>query len=144
MKDNELLLPCNVSDLLVGDSQNVLVLPCLAGETSDGAHSFNDLYKHRNLLFIGLLNLVKNGCWYSKQHYDGSAFDGWFICGVELEPGQQITYHLPNEYLPLCELSLQYREYAPQWDGHNAEDVLNRLTQWIERGCYVSPINEVK
>lgn len=139
MTNNQLILPCNIADLLVGDSQNKLILPRPVGEVSDGDHTFEDLYRHRNLLFIGFLNLVNNG-WYSERHSDGSAFDGWFIAGVELEEGQQITYHLPNEYLKLCALSLQHLEYAPEWDGHKAEDVLDRLTQWIERGCYVLPI----
>ena len=90
MADNVITLPCNVADLLVGDSQNKLVLPRPATEVSDGDHTFADLYRHRNLLFIGLLNLVSNG-WYSERHSDGSAFDGWFIAGVELEEGKQIT-----------------------------------------------------
>lgn len=92
MANNVIVLPCNVSDLLVGDKQNKLILSRPAGEVevSDGDHSFNDLYRHRNLLFIGFLNLVSNS-WYSKHHSDVSAFDGWFIAGVELEEYNQIT-----------------------------------------------------
>ena len=135
---NKLFLPCNVADLLVGDKPNILILPRPATETSDGDHTYDDLYQHRSLLFIGLLSLSNNG-WYSERHHDGSGYDGWFIAGMELTEGKQITYHLPNKYLDMCALHLKHLEYAPEWDGHKAEDVLDRLTHWIENGCPLMP-----
>lgn len=140
MADNILKLPCGVADLMVGDDQKSLILPRPVGEVSDGDHSFEELYEHRNLLFIALLKLVNNG-WYSEQHHDGSSFDGWFVAGVELTEGEQITYHLPNKYLELVSISLTHLEYAPEWDGHKSPDVLDRLVKWIESGCYLLPVD---
>lgn len=135
---NRLILPCEVSTLMVGEQQNILLLTRPVGEVSDGDHSFDDLYDHRNVLFVGLLNLVNNA-WYSEKHHDGSSFDGWFIAGVELTEGEQITYHLPNKYLELCALNVKHLEYAPEWDGHKSVDVLDRIVRWVEMGCPLMP-----
>lgn len=136
--NNKLILPCDVSTLMVGEEQNILLLPRPVGEVSDGDHSFEDLYNHRNLLFLAFLNLVNNA-WYSEKHHDGSSFEGWFIAGVELNEGEQITYHLPNKYLGFCSLNLNLLDRAPEWDGHKSEDVLSRIEYWIESGCKLIP-----
>ena len=117
---------------------NRLILPCEVGEVSDGFHTFNELYNHRCILFLALLTLANNS-WYSDKHSDGSVWDGWFIAGVELTEGQQITYHLPNKYLKIAEKRLLYLEKAPEWDGHTSEEVLKRLTEWIDNGSYLLP-----
>jgi hypothetical protein len=105
------------------------------GETSDGYHTFNELYDHRITLFIALCYETHRHLpmgqvthvWRSRLHSDGSAIDGWFVMGMGFEPGLQITYHLPNarwaetNWLG-CEL-----ERAPAWDGHTAPDVIKRL-----------------
>jgi hypothetical protein len=139
MSNNILNLPCAVTATRIGEDKKSLILPCPVGAVNDGDHSFDELYEHRNLLFIAFLNLVNNG-WYSEQHHDGSRFDGWFIAGVELMEGEQITYHLPNKFLDLVSLNLKHLEYAPEWDGHTAAGVLERLQSWIESGCYLLPI----
>ena len=133
---NVLSLPCSVADLKVGDDQKSLILPRPVGEVSDGDHTFEELYHHRSLLFIAFLSMVNNA-WYSERHSDGSGYDGWFVAGVELNPSEQITYHLPNEYLELAALSLKHLDYAPQWDGHKSTDVLERLTKWIKSENYI-------
>lgn len=120
-------------------SENKLILPCDVGEVSDGYHSFKELYAHRCTLFMAFLTLVNNG-WYSKKHHDGSDLDSWFIAGVELEEHTQITYHLPNTYLRMASERLDYREFAPEWDGHSSHDVLTRLTDWIDNGSRLMPI----
>lgn len=135
---NQIILPCDVADLLVGPAQNILILPRPATEVSDGDHSFEDLYRHRNLLFIMVLNLLNNS-WYSEQHHDGSRFDGYFVAGVELNEDEQITYHLPNELLPLIGLGVTHLEYAPQWDEHKPGDVIDRITYWIQSGGHILP-----
>lgn len=112
---------------------NKLILPCEVCEVSDGFHTFNELYDHRCTLFIAFLTLLNNA-WYSDKHSDGSTWDGWFIAGVEIEEGKQITYHLPNKYLKTVEGRLYYLEHAPEWDGHTSSDVLERITTWINNG----------
>lgn len=119
-------------------SENKLILPCKVGEVSDGFHTFNELYDHRCTLFLALLTSVNNA-WYSKKHSDGSEWGGWFIAGVEIQESKQITYHLPNKYLRIAEDRLDYKECAPEWDGHTSADVLIRLTDWIDSGSYILP-----
>jgi hypothetical protein len=96
------------------------------GQVSDGYHTFHDLYAHRIALFLALCRAVGMG-WKSRVHADGSAFDGWFIAGVTLPMVGEITYHLPNEAWDEA-AHLQTVAFAPPWDGHTPEDVVQRLT----------------
>lgn len=102
------------------------------GEISDGFHTIDELYAHRIELFIALLRhysthpLVKNLVWRSTHHSDGTSYDGWFVLGIYTEPGKQITYHLPMNKWEDCRFA-NARLSAPEWDGHTAEDVLERL-----------------
>ncbi len=50
---------------------------------------------------------------------------GWFVAGVGLKPGEQITYHLPLEMFD--DVQVPELEKAPSYDGHTAADVLERL-----------------
>lgn len=110
---------------------NKLVLPCPTGQVSDGYHTFDELYDHRCLLFIALLNAHnhKPWAWRSLKHHDGSEWEGWFIAGLHLDSGD-ITYHLPTKYWDLCRNALTL-DTAPEWDGHTSQDVLDRLKSHI-------------
>ena len=106
-----------------------LILPYPPGQISDGYHTFDELYDHRMLLFIALMNAHKDISWKSKKHADGSMFDGdWFVAGMDLPTGQ-ITYHLKSEYWNLA--SVKDLPHAPEWDGHTSIDALNRLKNWL-------------
>ena len=88
----------------------------------DEHHTMNELYEHRHALFGALAKLY--GGWKSKQHSDGTMFDGWFIAGIELPTGA-ISYHMPIELFedfPVIELAS-----APEWDGYTPDDVVKRL-----------------
>ena len=68
------------------------------GFISDGYHSFNELYAHRNRLFILLMRMMHAGkfgkVWKSKKNADGSSWSGWFVGGF----GEgYVTYHMPEE-----------------------------------------------
>ena len=103
---------------------------------SDGYHSFKELYDHRIKLFVALCNVLENWdteighpsqCWKSKLHSDGTMFDGWFIAGIGTEPWKTLTYHLPMsewENMDIPEI-----DNAPEWDGHNSDDVLRLLSE---------------
>jgi hypothetical protein len=95
---------------------------------SDGYHTFGQLYEHRIVLFIGLCVYLyrDHPVWRSKAHSDGSVWDGWFIMGINTEPGEQITYHLPMSHWPNTAFC-KTLEKAPEWDGHTSDDVLERL-----------------
>jgi len=113
--------------------ENVLVFDMkICENTSDGYHTFKELYEHRITLFIALCKQIScdyNGiCWKSKIHSDGSKIDGWFIMGINKEKGKQITYHLPMSKWDECDF-VKTLEKAPEFDGHTAEDVLKRLKE---------------
>lgn len=103
-------------------------------QISDGYHTFGELYEHRIALFRALCSMTldmdceqgaPDSAWKSKLHSDGSGFDGWFIAGINTEPGDQMTYHIPMsewDKWPGKELGA-----APEWDGHTSADVLERL-----------------
>ena len=95
------------------------------GKVSDGYHTFDEHYDHRNLLFLNLMRLNIYSSWVSRSHNDGSVFAGWFIAGIELPTGQ-ITYHLPDKFWEeACRYGVEH-DRSP-WDGHEADDVILRL-----------------
>lgn len=94
------------------------------GELSDGYHTFNDLYKHRILLFI------MNAKTYAKmggKTYRFHHYEGWFCLGMETAFGQ-ISYHIPERFWETCDFAA---ERQPEFDGHTSDDVLDRLAQMI-------------
>ena len=102
---------------------------------SDGYHTFKELYEHRNMLFLSLIQTRLDVCWWSEKHHDGTGYDGYIIVGMEL-PSGSITYHLENKYSTLLRMmGVDYIAVAPKWDGHTSKDVLNRLNQAILYDC---------
>ncbi len=100
------------------------------GSTSDGHHTFDELYEHRHVLFMKLCEVCyreRMPVWRSRYHSDGSGFCGWFILGIGTARGAQITYHLPDRLWVQVESFTHERERAPEWDGHTAADVLERI-----------------
>lgn len=104
------------------------------GNTSDGYHTFNELYDHRHALFICLMKAYPELSWYSRKHPDGTEWDGWFLAGMHLPQGD-ISYHLPDSWMILMP-DLPYLEKAPEFDGHTSEDVVSRLRafSWRSKG----------
>src|SRR5688572_25737216 len=104
---------------------------CETGDISDGYHTFNELYDHRIALFIALMRSHNHLAWKSMEHNDGTMHDGWFIVGMNLPTGQ-VTYHLPVSYWgKLNDITNLHR--APAWDEHTPEDVIHRITEWLEK-----------
>lgn len=103
------------------------------GQISDGYHTFDELYEHRIVLFIALAGRFSYyegpdmpSVWRSKVHSDNSIWEGWFILGIGTEPGEQITYHLPESKWEECNFATTL-DKAPTFDGHTSADVLERL-----------------
>ncbi|NER37328.1 MAG: hypothetical protein F6J93_25740 [Oscillatoria sp. SIO1A7] len=95
------------------------------GEVSDGYHTFNELYEHRHALYLVIANSGLIGsAWKSKKHYDGSSYNGWFLLGIETSEGD-ISYHLPDALWENAKVTKLER--GKKWDGHNSQDVVNRL-----------------
>ena len=117
----------------VGDSMEEVYAEGETMSVSDGYHTFDELYEHRITLFIALCKAIATfdllnppTIWRSKLHSDGSSFDGWFILGMNKVAGRQVTYHLPLSKWEDTGFA-ETLEKAPEWDGHTANDVLNRL-----------------
>jgi hypothetical protein len=103
----------------------------VAGSTSDGYHTFDELYEHRMVLTAALMKAHPDISWRSKRHSeDGDPmFDGFFVVGMDLPTGQ-ITYHYKLEHWHLFDF-LPHRKYAPKWDGHSPADVVIRLRDFV-------------
>jgi hypothetical protein len=56
--------------------------------------------------------------------------EGWFLLGLGVKAGKQITYHLPNEFWKRCDFARTVT-VAPEFDGHTSSDVLTRLLDII-------------
>lgn len=100
-------------------------------EVSDGYHTMHELYEHRMALFAALCNVCITSvadyhAWKSKLHSDGTMFDeGYFIAGIKTPHGQ-ITYHMKIEKW-WDRFRVPELDKAPEYDGHNSKDVIERL-----------------
>lgn len=108
--------------------------------TSDGYHTFKELYEFRLLLTAGLFNewAEETYGWTnpivckSRLHSDGTIpFDdpNWFIVVAELSVGQ-ISFHYEVKDWDL--FKIPEVTIPPKYDGHSAADVAVRLRAWLE------------
>ena len=97
----------------------------ITGETSDGYHTFNELYHHRAVLFSVIVANYPDKAWKSKKHHDGTMFDGMFIVGIETPDGQA-TYHYDID--PYWDMfNCHVLDNAPEWDGHTPSQAIERI-----------------
>ena len=95
------------------------------GDISDGFHTFNELYAHRVRLFSTLMRAFSRDAWWSFCHSDGERWEGWILAGIDT-PAGPVTYHLPETEIPHLPEGTEI-EFGKEWDGHTANDVLERL-----------------
>ena len=100
------------------------------GDLSDGYHSYNELYKHRMILFSIICNQNQEVAWKSLLHHDGTMFDGYFIVGINTPQGQ-FTYHYQLEYWEL--FKVQELDKAPEYDGHTPDDIYRLCSLTFEK-----------
>lgn len=108
----------------------------ITGETSDGYHTFNELYEFRLLYNAALFNVWANLSSHipkvtkSWKHSDGEPCfgGGWFVVTAQLPTGQ-ITNHYEAKDWDLFQIPEV--ETAPEWDGHTAQDVAKRLREFL-------------
>ena len=97
----------------------------ITGNTSDGFHTFNELYKHRGHLFAMICADHQDIAWKSRFHADGTMFPNMFIAGINTPYGQA-TYHMDADpfwdVLKVLELPA-----APEWDGHTPSMAIARI-----------------
>ena len=103
----------------------------VTGETSDGYHTFNELYEFRKVYNATLFNewaaQGKYGVHKSMKHHDGELCfgGGWFIV-VAVLPSGQISNHYEMSDWGLFDVpSFDKAQY--EFDGHTAHDVVVRL-----------------
>ena len=100
--------------------------------TSDGYHTFKELYEFRKVynavLFNEWFNQGKYSVHKSMKHSDGEKCfgGGWFIVVATLPTGD-ISNHYENKDWNL--FNCEVRPRAKEWDGHTSQDVVNRLLE---------------
>lgn len=116
-----------------GKEHSMVVNVADLSKVSDGYHTIAELYDHRITLFIAICRLADelfnttNRTWRSKFHSDGNpAYEGWYIMGIGLKKGEQISYHIPLSRWDETNFAATL-DKAPEWDGHTSADVLERL-----------------
>lgn len=95
------------------------------GNISDGYHTFNELYHHRMILFSVICNTYKEKAWKSWKHADGTMYEDYFIVGITTECGDY-SYHYHKDSWNKFEV--KELEKAPEWDGHEPNDVWRLLS----------------
>lgn len=105
------------------------------GDTSDGSHTFKELYDHRRALTAVLAAAASDAgdSWRSKQHHPSNdpMFPGYFIVGI-IFPNGLVTYHYELEYWDDF-AAVTEREHAPEWDGSTPDDSI-RIMLELARG----------
>jgi hypothetical protein len=103
----------------------------VSGDTSDGYHTFNELYDFRKAYNAALFNEWAQNNKYSvhksKRHFDGGDCfgGGWFIVVAQLPDGQISNHYEMKDWdkflLPETDKALF------EYDNHTGADVLQRL-----------------
>lgn len=136
---------------LVGKQSVKANIPEITGETSDGYHTFNELYYYRLCYNAALVNsLVKlindNPTKFkdikvckSKKHFGGEPCygGGWFIVMIST-PWGQISNHYELEYWNMFQCPIT--KVSWKWDGHGMKEAmqrLNRLSKFIATGSSI-------
>lgn len=111
----------------IADELNAVLEIEINGDTSDGYHTFNELYHHRAVLFSVIVRDHRELAWKAMKHHDGTMYDGMFIVGIETPKGQA-TYHYDLD--PYWEMfDCEEREFAPEWDGHTPDEAIARIAE---------------
>jgi hypothetical protein len=106
-------------------------------DTSDGFHTFTELYRYRTLYHALWLNVLFSlsededlNIHKSWLHDDGKPpfGGGWFIVMVTLPTGQ-VSNHYPAE--DWDKFQIPEREHASEWDGHTPAIAADRMDAYL-------------
>ena len=104
----------------------------VTGDTSDGYHTFNELYDYRRVYNAALFNEWASQGKYdvhkSWKHSDGKDCfgGGWFIVVAELPTGQA-SNHYEAQYWD--NFVIPSKDTANEYDGHTPNQALSRIAQ---------------
>lgn len=101
------------------------VKPDINGDTSDGYHTFNELYHHRAVLFSVIVKAFQEKAWKARLHHDGTMYDGMFIVGIDTPEGQASYHYDIDPYWDMFDC--RELERAPDWDGHTPAQAIERI-----------------
>ena len=114
----------------------------ITGSTSDGYHTFDELYYYRLLYNANLVNtIIYNNSrvsaafrlpiyiYKSYKHSDGELCfgGGWFVVVMET-PFGQISNHYEMKYWGM--FSCPSQDIAWKWDGHTPQEAAERLDKF--------------
>jgi hypothetical protein len=128
-----------VMDRLTSGASPVIAAPAAArvdGSTSDGHHTFDELYRQRMLYHALWANLVVetgNELDFHKswRHDTGELCfgGGWFIVVGTTPDGLQFSNHYPEH--AWRQIRIPEREFAVTFDGHTPTEAMDRLESLI-------------
>lgn len=95
----------------------------IAGDISDGYHTFNELYAHRMQLFAYICHANQSHAWKSKHHHpeDGPMYKDYFVVGIDTPEGQ-FSYHYHLDHWDFFD-QVKELKHAPKFDGHTSNHV---------------------
>lgn len=105
-------------------------------DTSDGYHTFKELYHFRMIYNAALFNewyrTISYSVHKSKRHNDGELClgGGWFIV-VAMLPTGMISNHYELQHWDLFNIPSVEKAAFP-FDGHTSKDVIDRLTDLLK------------
>ena len=108
--------------------------PVVDEDTSDGYHTFKELYRYRMLYNAAFFNALADHTDIpvvkSHRHSDGEPCfgGGWFIVVAQLPTGQ-VSNHYEDKDWPLFRIPAV--ECAPKWDGHTPNDAADRIEAYL-------------
>lgn len=132
--DPEARIPIPLRETIVDAVLSTAPAQLVTEDTSDGCHTFAELYEHRHALWCAFAAHMLRGhgrgmvAWKSRAHHpaDQPIYPGHFIAGVDLPGCGQVSYHLPECWWDACPGHVA--PHAPAWDHHSPSDVVSRLT----------------
>lgn len=104
---------------------NLIEPPEITEDTSDGFHTFGQLYYQRMVLFAVLVQEHKDCAWKTWNHEDGEPCfgGGWFLVTIDTPRGAY-GYHFEKKHWKLFDCPELPK--AKHWDGYTEKDA-NRL-----------------
>lgn len=128
-------------DLVICLLDTIWRLDPITENTSDGYHTFKELYGFRLMYNAGFFNLLymydqlpgsdNHEVHKSWHHSDGELCfgkDNYFVVVAQL-PSGQITNHYKGEYWDLFKIPI--RERAAEWDGHTPLESMERMREYL-------------
>jgi hypothetical protein len=117
------------------------------GNTSDGYHTFNELYDFRRAYNAALFNEWAAGgkCSVHKswRHHDGELCfgGGWFIVVAVLPEGQISNHYEAKDWDLFAVLETERALF--EFDGHSGSDVVARLKAYTTPPAQPAPVQEL-